>query len=54
MTGQPTDRDRRPRNFLEQLLWQEEYTYEEMARRFERRARELGERATVSPTAELR
>jgi tetratricopeptide (TPR) repeat protein len=38
-----------PRTVLEQLLWQEDATYEEIAARFEQVAADLGEKATLSP-----
>src|SRR3954453_4361783 len=38
-----------PRTVLEELLWQCNYTYEELAGQFVRRAREAGENATITP-----
>lgn len=52
MAGNPRDAAggaRHPRTFLESVLWRQEYTYEEMAARFDRLARQMGERISITP-----
>lgn len=39
----------KPRTVLEHLLWTQDRTYEELANDFDRLARDLGEKATMSP-----
>lgn len=49
MAGNPQSRAAVPRTVLEQVLWGQEYTYEELAGRFEEVANRLGEKATITP-----
>ncbi|MEV0821082.1 hypothetical protein [Nonomuraea rubra] len=41
-------RGREPRTVLEFLIWQQDRTYDELVSEFDRKARELGENATIS------
>lgn len=41
-------RGREPRTVLEFLIWEQDRTYEELVAEFDRKARSLGERATIS------
>ena len=49
MAGKSPKSRGRARTVLEQLLWSQDHTYEEMAAQFEQMALKLGERATITP-----
>jgi hypothetical protein len=48
MAGNPSGGSTPARTLLEELLWREDHTYEEMAHKFEQTALGLGERTTIS------
>src|SRR5689334_22536647 len=48
MAGNPHEGTSSPRTVLEHILWGEDYSYEEIAARFDLVASELGERASIT------
>ena len=48
MSGDISRRGREPRTVLEFLIWQHDRTYDELVTEFDRKASEMGERATIS------
>ena len=48
MSGDISRRGREPRTVLEFLIWQYDRTYDELVTDFDRKAREMGEKATIS------